>query len=44
MNRRYSIQVSEKVYNSLREKGRFGESFTNLIQRILDELDAGGDK
>jgi predicted CopG family antitoxin len=37
MSRRRSIQVSQEVYEKLKEKGQFGESFNELIARLLTE-------
>jgi len=37
MSKRHSIQISEKVYEKLKVKGHFGESFDAVIERILDE-------
>ena len=37
---RHALMVSSHVYSRLKSRGHFGESFSNLISRILDELDA----
>ena len=37
MHKRTSISVNQKVYAKLRDKGKFGESFSDLISRILEE-------
>jgi len=28
------------VYAKLRDKGRFGETFSNLVSRLIDEIEA----
>jgi predicted CopG family antitoxin len=35
-HRRYTISLSGKVYTRLRNCGKFGESFNDLISRLLD--------
>jgi predicted CopG family antitoxin len=37
-NRRRTISVDPKVYLRLEELGRFGESFSELVGRLLDLL------
>ena len=37
--KRRTILVREDVYNRLTTKGKFGESFSGLIARILDEIE-----
>jgi predicted CopG family antitoxin len=37
--KRCTLLVKEDVYRRLKAKGRFGESFSTLIDRLLDELD-----
>jgi predicted CopG family antitoxin len=37
MNKRVSVSVDAAVYKQLRARGRFGESFSNIISRLLDE-------
>jgi hypothetical protein len=39
MNKRNSICITSEVYTKLKDKGNFGESFSELISRILDEFD-----
>ena len=39
--KRCTVLIREDVYERLRTKGRFGESFSRLIGRLLDELDEG---
>jgi predicted CopG family antitoxin len=41
MNQRNTITIRNKVYTRLRSHGKFGESFSRLIDRILDEADVG---
>ncbi|MGB8025385.1 MAG: antitoxin VapB family protein [Nitrososphaeraceae archaeon] len=41
MNTRNTITIRNEVYTRLRSHGRFGESFSGLISRILDELKGG---
>ncbi len=36
--------ISQDVYRRLKAKGRFGESFSALINRLLDELDKKTEK
>jgi predicted CopG family antitoxin len=36
MNDRTTITIDKKVYQKLREKGRFGETYTQLISRLID--------
>jgi hypothetical protein len=38
---RHTVMVDGKVYSRLKSKGVFGESFSNLIGRILDEVEQG---
>jgi len=45
MYKRISVGLRYDVYNRLRDKGRFGESFSDLINRLLIETDKiNGDK
>jgi predicted CopG family antitoxin len=37
MHSRINICVDHKVYAKLKERGKFGESFSELISRLLDE-------
>jgi predicted CopG family antitoxin len=39
MHNRINICVDHKVYAKLKERGKFGESFSDLISRIIDEAD-----
>ena len=37
--KRCTILLKEDIYKRLRTKGKFGESFSELISRLLDEID-----
>ena len=37
--KRCTILLKEDIYKRLKTKGRFGESFSELIYRLLDEID-----
>ena len=37
--KRCTILLREDIYKRLKTKGKFGESFSELISRLLDELD-----
>jgi len=37
--RRCTVLLREEVYQRLRKKGLFGESFSDLINRLLTEMD-----
>lgn len=37
--KRCTILIKEDIYNRLKTKGKFGESFSELICRLLDEID-----
>jgi predicted CopG family antitoxin len=39
MHNRITICVDHRVYTKLKERGKFGESFSELISRILEETD-----
>src|SRR5215472_14248263 len=39
MNSRNTITIRNQVYERLKRHGAFGESFSKLITRILDELE-----
>ena len=39
MHNRINICVNHKVYAKLKERGKFGESFSELISRMIDEAD-----
>lgn len=40
MNDRTTITIDKKVYQKLKEKGRFGETYTQLISRLIDLADS----
>ena len=42
--KRCTILVRQEVYDRLKTKGKFSESFSSLISRLLDELDGGPNK
>lgn len=46
MNDRHTITINNEAYRKLKEKGIFGESYSELVTRLLDELDGtnGGRK
>jgi predicted CopG family antitoxin len=37
MYKRINIGLRDYVYNKLKDKGRFGESFSELVSRLIDE-------
>jgi predicted CopG family antitoxin len=39
MHRRVTIGLREDVYTRLRDKGRFGESFSDLVNSLLNVLE-----
>lgn len=39
MYKRVTVGLREDVYARLRNKGEFGESFSELVGRILDKVD-----
>jgi len=43
-SKRCTLLVKEDVYHRLKAKGRFGESFSALVDRLLDELDEKTEK
>jgi predicted CopG family antitoxin len=36
MTRRHTISINDEVYNKLRRKGAFGESYSQLIIRLIE--------
>lgn len=36
---RHSLTINHSIFLRLKEKGIFGESFSDLILRIIDELE-----
>ncbi len=39
MTNRHTISITDNVYEKLRTIGNFGESFSDLIGRILTEIE-----
>jgi hypothetical protein len=39
MNIRHTITLGHQKFVRLKKKGSFGESYTELVSRILDQLD-----
>jgi hypothetical protein len=39
MHKRMNVGLRDDVYTRLRNKGRFGESFSELVTRILNDLE-----
>jgi predicted CopG family antitoxin len=37
MNRTYNVRVKYNVYKRLVRRGMFGDSFSDIIRRLLDE-------
>ena len=37
MYKRVNIGLRDDVYNKLKDKGKFGESFSELVSRLIDE-------
>jgi predicted CopG family antitoxin len=44
MYRRITVGIREDVYSRLRDKGKFGESFSELIARLLNNLEEEGEE
>ena len=42
MYRVINVALRQEIYDKLRNKGKFGESFSELISRLLDGLDENG--
>jgi predicted CopG family antitoxin len=42
-NKRCTILLRESVYRRLKSKGIFGESFSDLIERLLDDMERNAD-
>jgi predicted CopG family antitoxin len=40
MYKRINIGLRDYVYNKLKDKGKFGESFSELISRLIDEANS----
>ena len=43
-SKRYTVLLQEDVYNRLKSQGIFGESFSELISRLLDKIDLEDNK
>jgi hypothetical protein len=43
-NVRHSLTINHSTFLRLKERGVFGESFSQLISRIIDELDNNNQK
>jgi predicted CopG family antitoxin len=41
---RKNINVGEATYNRLRDFGKFGESFDDLLNRLMDNMDGKNKK
>jgi hypothetical protein len=39
MSKRHSISIDINVYDRLRNIGRFGETHTDIISRLLDQVE-----
>lgn len=39
VSKRTTVSLEIQVYQRLRSRGQFGESFSELVKRVLDELD-----
>jgi predicted CopG family antitoxin len=39
MNKRHTITVNDDIYTRLRNYGRYGDSFSTLIARLLNEIE-----
>jgi len=40
-SKRYTVLLKENAYIRLKSKGIFGESFSEVIDRLLDDLEKG---
>jgi predicted CopG family antitoxin len=38
-NKRVNVGLRYEVYTKLKDQGRFGESFSDLVSRIIDAAD-----
>ena len=43
MNRRVNVGLRYDVYTKLKDKGKFGETYSDLVCRIIDESEKHGD-
>jgi predicted CopG family antitoxin len=37
--KRITVGLRQDVYTRLRDKGKFGETFSDLVSRLIDEID-----
>jgi predicted CopG family antitoxin len=42
MTNRHTITITNEVFQKLRKKGMFGESYSNLLLRLIDAHDMKG--
>jgi predicted CopG family antitoxin len=40
MTKRTTVSLDARVYQRLKSRGEFGETFSEVVRRILDQLDA----
>jgi len=41
MKQRVNVGLRYDVYTKLKHRGRFGETYSDVVSRIIDELDNG---
>jgi hypothetical protein len=41
ISERTTITLDNKVYSRLKKQGTFGDSFSSLVSRILDQIEGG---
>ena len=39
VNERITVTIDRKVYNRLKKFGEFGETYTTLLERLLNEVE-----
>ncbi|HEY7111098.1 MAG TPA: hypothetical protein VH415_16850 [Nitrososphaeraceae archaeon] len=39
MSKRHTVSITSNVYTRLRNHGHFGESFNDLVSRLVDEIE-----
>jgi predicted CopG family antitoxin len=39
MSKRVNVGLRYEVYAKLKDKGKFGETFSDLVSRLIDEID-----
>jgi predicted CopG family antitoxin len=44
MSKRHTVSITEEVYKKLKHEGRFGETYSELVARLIDksEKSSGG--